>query len=86
MDNITSKIEIENELQEKLKENIHSVADFKKEIEESLKADVSVIIKTIMSSSILLNCSDLHIEAIPEGSTLRARIDGICKKFLILTP
>jgi len=86
MDNITSKIEIEKELQDILKENIHTIPDFKKQIEESLGKDISVLLKTLMSGSILLNCSDLHIEAIPDGSTLRARIDGILQEVFTFDP
>ncbi|MDD2274276.1 MAG: GspE/PulE family protein [Candidatus Pacebacteria bacterium] len=80
METIKNKIEIEKEIQEVLEQNITGIQALKKQITDSIGLDISVLLKTIMSGSILLNASDLHIEAVPTGSTLRTRIDGVLQE------
>jgi type II secretory ATPase GspE/PulE/Tfp pilus assembly ATPase PilB-like protein len=82
METIKNKIEIEKDLQEAIEQNVFGVPGFKKQIEDSMGLDISVLLKTILSGSILLNASDLHLEALPDGSKLRCRIDGILQEVL----
>jgi type II secretory ATPase GspE/PulE/Tfp pilus assembly ATPase PilB-like protein len=65
-----------------LEQNVFGVPGLKKQIEDSMGLDISVLLKTILSGSILLNASDLHLEALPDGSKLRCRIDGILQEIL----
>ena len=82
METIKNKIEIEKDLQTALEQNVFGVPGLKKQIEDSMGLDISVLLKTILSGSILLNASDLHLEALPDGSKLRCRIDGILQEVL----
>jgi len=77
---ITDKIEIEKELQLEFEKDIHGVPSLKKKIEEYAPKDMSLLLKTFMSGSIILDSSDLHIEAIQSGSVLRLRVDGVLQE------
>ena len=80
MEAAKSKIEIERSLQEELEKIVIGVPGLKKQIENSIDRDVSLLLKSIMSGGVLLNCSDIHIEALIKGSVLRARIDGVLQE------
>lgn len=80
MESIKNKIEIEEEIQIALEESVNGVPGLKKQIENALGKDISILLQTIMSGAILINASDLHLEALPNGSVLRTRIDGILQE------
>lgn len=77
METITEKIEIEKELSEEFAKSITNIPTLKKKIEELSLKDVSILLKALMFGSIVLDSSDMHIEAVEEGSILRARVDGV---------
>jgi type II secretory ATPase GspE/PulE/Tfp pilus assembly ATPase PilB-like protein len=80
MDTTKNKIKIEKILQEELEKNIKDIPGLKNQIDASVNKDVSFLLKNIMSGSVLLNFSDIHLEALEKGSVLRARIDGVLQE------
>lgn len=80
METITEKIEIEKELSEKFEKEITNVPSLKIKAEELSIKDVSILLKALMFGSIILDSSDMHIEAIESGSTLRVRVDGVLQE------
>jgi len=80
METITEKIEIEKELAEEFGKEILNVPTLKKKAEELSTKDVTVLLKALMFGSIVLDSSDMHIEAIEGGSMLRVRIDGVLQE------
>ncbi|HNY36204.1 MAG TPA: GspE/PulE family protein [Candidatus Pacearchaeota archaeon] len=80
METITEKIEIENELEAEFEKDILGVPTLKSKIEAAALKDVSFLLKILMSGAIILDSSDMHIEAIENGSILRIRIDGILQE------
>ena len=80
METITEKIEIEKELAEEFAKEITSVPSLKKKAEELSAKDISILLKSLMFGSIVLDSSDMHIEATEEGSTLRVRVDGVLQE------
>jgi type II secretory ATPase GspE/PulE/Tfp pilus assembly ATPase PilB-like protein len=80
METITEKIEIEKELSEKFEKEITNIPSLKNKAEELSPKDVSILLKALMFGSIILDSSDMHIEAIESGSTLRVRVDGVLQE------
>ncbi len=80
METITEKIEIEKELAEEFAKEITNVPTLKKKAEELAVKDISTLLKALMFGSIVLDSSDMHIEAVENGSTLRIRIDGVLQE------
>ena len=80
METITEKIEIEKELSEKFEKEITNIPSLKIKAEELSTKDVSILLKALMFGSIILDSSDMHIEAIESGSTLRVRVDGVLQE------
>jgi type IV pilus assembly protein PilB len=80
MEKITGKIEIEKSFLENNPKNFKNIPNFKTAIEVALNADLTLLTKTIMAGSILLDASDLHIETNENGSILRVRIDGLLQE------
>ncbi|MDD4531127.1 MAG: GspE/PulE family protein [Candidatus Pacebacteria bacterium] len=77
---ITEKIEIEKELSEEFAKDIVSIPTLKAKAEELAVKDVSSLLKALMFGSIVLDSSDMHIEAVEEGSILRVRVDGVLQE------
>jgi len=77
---ITEKIEIEKELAEEFAKDIVSIPTLKAKAEELATKDVSSLLKALMFGSIVLDSSDMHIEAVEEGSILRIRVDGVLQE------
>ena len=86
METITEKIEIEAELEAEFEKDILSVPTLKKKAEEAALKDVSVLLKALMSGAIILDSSDMHIEAIESGSILRLRVDGVLQEVVSFDP
>ncbi|MFZ3054969.1 MAG: GspE/PulE family protein [Minisyncoccales bacterium] len=80
METITEKIEIEKELSEEFSKDITNIPTLKKKAEELSLKDVSTLLKCLMFGSIVLDSSDMHIEALENGSTLRVRVDGVLQE------
>jgi type II secretory ATPase GspE/PulE/Tfp pilus assembly ATPase PilB-like protein len=80
MESITEKIEIESELEAEFEKDINSVPTLKKKAESVILKDVSALLKVLLSGAIILDSSDMHIEAVGEGSTLRLRVDGVLQE------
>ncbi|MFA5207614.1 MAG: GspE/PulE family protein [Candidatus Paceibacterota bacterium] len=80
METITEKIEIEKELEAEFEKDISTVPTLKSKIESVALKDVSILLKILMSGAIILDSSDMHIEAIESGSILRVRIDGVLQE------
>jgi len=80
METITEKIEIEKELSEEFGKDIINIPTLKKKAEELSLKDVSTLLKSLMFGSIVLDSSDMHIEALENGSILRVRVDGVLQE------
>jgi type II secretory ATPase GspE/PulE/Tfp pilus assembly ATPase PilB-like protein len=86
METITEKIEIEKELSEQFEKEITNIPSLKNKAEELSFKDVSILLKALMFGSIVLDSSDMHIEAIEGGSTLRVRVDGVLQEVVSFDP
>jgi type II secretory ATPase GspE/PulE/Tfp pilus assembly ATPase PilB-like protein len=82
METITEKIEIEPELIVEFEKDILNVPTLKKKIEDVSRKDVSVLLKVLMFGAIILDSSDMHLEALEGGSMLRIRVDGILQEVI----
>ncbi len=82
MEPITEKIEIESDLEAEFEKDISSIPTLKSKIESVASKDVSILLKILMSGAIILDSSDMHIEAIESGSILRVRIDGVLQEVI----
>ncbi|MFA5431325.1 MAG: GspE/PulE family protein [Candidatus Paceibacterota bacterium] len=80
METITNKIEIDQELEAEFEKDINSVPTLKKKVENITLKDVSILLKILMSGAIILDSSDMHIEAIENGSVVRLRVDGVLQE------
>lgn len=80
METITEKIEIEKELNREFGKEILNIPTLKAKIEELSTKDITILVKALMFGSIVLDSSDMHIEAIEEGSVLRVRVDGVLQE------
>jgi len=74
---ITDKIVIPPEIQKLAQKEIESVSDFAKEIEKFLDKDISDLLGLILTGSIHLFASDIHLEPQEESVRLRIRLDGM---------
>ncbi|MFA5729771.1 MAG: GspE/PulE family protein [Candidatus Paceibacterota bacterium] len=86
METITEKIEIEKELEAEFEKDISTVPTLKSKIDSVSQKDVSILLKVLMSGAIILDSSDMHIEAIESGSILRVRIDGVLQEVSSFDP
>lgn len=86
METITEKIEIDQELQAELEKNLVSLPTLKKLAEEASLKDVSLLLKVLMSGAIILDSSDMHMEAVESGSIIRLRVDGVLQEVVSFDP
>ena len=77
MEKITAQIKIDSVLFASIKDKVKNVSDFKEQIEKILGQDTTKILSTILSGTMVLNASDIHIEPEKEKVKIRVRIDGI---------
>lgn len=80
METITEKITIEKDLETELEKEIIGISSFKKKTEETMFKDVSVLLKTLLSGAVILDSSDMHIEAESQDFVLRVRVDGVLQE------
>jgi type II secretory ATPase GspE/PulE/Tfp pilus assembly ATPase PilB-like protein len=86
METITEKIEIEQELEAELEKNLVSLPTLKKIAEDAALKDISLLLKVLMSGAIILDSSDMHMEAIESGSIIRLRVDGVLQEVVSFDP
>lgn len=86
MEQITQKITIEKEFLEEFSKEPLAIASLKSKLEDISIKDVSDIVKNMMLGAIMLDSSDLHIEAHEHGSTLRLRADGVLQEAASFDP
>jgi type II secretory ATPase GspE/PulE/Tfp pilus assembly ATPase PilB-like protein len=77
MEKISEELAIEQKTYQSLDKKIKNISDLKKEIEKNLKKETSLLLKVIMTGTIILDSSDIHIEPEEERAKIRIRIDGI---------
>jgi type II secretory ATPase GspE/PulE/Tfp pilus assembly ATPase PilB-like protein len=77
---ITGEVKVSNVL---FKE-VTNLAEFKKKIEEFLKANTTELLGIILGGTVSLNASDIHIEPEQKGAKLRVRMDGVLQDVLFL--
>jgi len=65
---------------------VTNLVEFKKKIEEFLKANTTELLGIILGGTVSLNASDIHIEPEEEQAKLRVRIDGVLHDVLFLEP
>lgn len=83
---IKDVVKIDSDFFIKISSTINSINEFKQFFESSLEEETSVILDIILSSSIILKCSDVHLEAEEKSVKLRARIDGILQDISSFSP
>ena len=79
-------MEISGEALEKLKKEIKSLEDIKKQIEVTPTNQASTIVEILLAGSLQTNASDLHLETEADKTNLRYRIDGILQNVVFLSP
>ena len=82
---ITGQVEISGEALEKLKKEIKSLEDIKKQIEVTPTNQASAIVEILLAGSLQTNASDLHLETEVDKTNLRYRIDGILQNVVFLS-
>ena len=65
---------------------VTNLVEFKKKIEEFLKANTSELLGIILGGTVSLSASDIHIEPEEERAKLRIRIDGVLQDVLFFEP
>lgn len=83
---IIGAIEIPKDIVKDVRREVNNIPDFEKKIKKSLNKRVTEIIETIVTGSIHLNASDIHIEPEEEEIKLRIRIDGILQEVISFDP
>jgi len=79
---ITGEIQISSTTLKEVKENVKNISDFKEIIEKSFTQVTTEILNIILTGSINLDSSDIHIEPEETKAKLRIRIDGILQDVL----
>lgn len=82
---ITGKIEIKNENLAEMKEKLGTLESIKAEVEKAPQDNPVRILELIFAGATEHNCSDVHLEATPEGALFRYRIDGILHDVVFLS-
>jgi len=83
---ITGKVEIAGEVLEKLKKEIKSLDDIKKQIEKTPISQASTIVEILLAGGLQTNASDVHLETETDKTNLRYRIDGLLQDVVFLSP
>ena len=65
---------------------VTDLVEFKKKIEEFLKANTTELLGIILGGTVSLSASDIHIEPEEERAKLRIRIDGVLQDVLFFEP
>ncbi len=81
---ITGEVKIPPEVVSEIQKKIKTISDFRKEIEVSLREEVTRILEIILGGAINLESSDIHLEPGEEQTKLRLRIDGILQDIMLL--
>jgi len=81
---ITGEVKIPPEVVSEIQKKIKTISDFRKEIEVSLREEVTRILEIILGGAINLESSDIHLEPREEQAKLRLRIDGILQDIMSL--
>ncbi len=84
MQKITGEIKIAPEVLDQIKENVRSLADLEKQIQESSTENTTKILQIILASLVVLDASDVHIEPEEKETKIRARIDGMLHQVTII--
>ena len=77
MEKITAQVKIEKTVFNKIQNKVNTILDLKKQIEKVLTKETTKIFEVVLSGTISLNASDIHIEPEKEKVKTRIRIDGI---------
>ena len=73
---ITGEIEIAQSEAEEFQKTVKNISDLKREIETSVRENITQALETVMAGSITLEASDIHIEPMEEQTKMRVRVDG----------
>jgi general secretion pathway protein E len=74
---ITEGFQISEDLFLETKKAVFSVENLSDKLKEISSENLSKILELVLAGGIVLNSSDIHIEAEEDGAKLRARIDGV---------
>ena len=74
---LLGSVEISPEIIAELQKDVRGVSAFKEKIEKRLTGDITALLDVILSGSIILDASDIHIEPQETDARLRIRLDGI---------
>lgn len=70
-------VTIPPEIVQEVKKDVKNVADFDKKIKEHISENITNLLDFILSGSIILRASDIHIEPEAGDCRIRLRIDGL---------
>ena len=82
---ITGEISLSQELALKLQKEVQNLQDLAQKLPSWETGDTSYLVMALLGSAVLLEVSDLHLEAEEQGARLRARIDGMLHDVAVLS-
>ena len=71
---------------EEVTKDVKNIGDFKKKIEAFLSQNITDLFDVVLSGSMKLEASDIHLEAQEEQTRLRIRMDGILHNIIFFEP
>jgi len=74
---ITGEVAVSATLLSNLAKEVRGIQDIQTQLPSWESKDTTSLVASLLGAGSLLNASDLHLEAVEEGSKLRARIDGM---------
>jgi len=83
---ITGAVELSEAVVQDFRERISSVSDIGKVLNEVSKKNASGAFEALIGTSMAMGGTDIHIEPLKEGATVRVKIDGILYESARLDP
>ncbi|KKQ65423.1 MAG: hypothetical protein A2626_02580 [Candidatus Nealsonbacteria bacterium RIFCSPHIGHO2_01_FULL_38_55] len=83
---ITGEIIISESATREIEKQVKDIPGFKKKIESSLQKNTTELWEIILTSAIILDSSDIHIEPEEKRAKLRIRIDGVLQDIFYFDP
>ncbi len=83
---ITGEIIISESAKKEIEKQVKDILEFKKKIESSLQKNTTELWEIILTSAIILDSSDIHIEPEEKRAKLRIRIDGVLQDIFYFDP
>lgn len=79
---ITGEVEISRAVVQEIQKKVKNIPDFKEKISSSFSKSTTELLGIILTGSINLDSSDIHIEPEEKQARLRVRVDGVLEDVL----